>query len=393
MTKTTTKPIADLALDPTNARKRTDANRDAIGRSLKRFGAGRSIVLDGDDTIRAGNGTVEQAKEQGFTEVVVVEPGPNQLVAVKRPEWTDEEAAAYAVADNQSALLAEWDSEQLVETLQGMKTVELADVGFTDRDLVQFMAKNEVEEDEVPEPPKAAVTKPGDVWQLGRHRVVCGDAFTHDPGHVGAVLTDPPYGMALDPDYNAMFAGIDGHHKSATFEKVLGDEEPPDLRPLFERLGKVREQFWFGADYYRASLPAGGSWVVWDKRTENLDRLPGSSFELAWSKQKHKRLMARVLWSGHHGMQNDDTPTRVHPTQKPTELVRWFLERWVDETATIYDPFLGSGTTLIAAEQLDRTCYGIEIEPRYVDVVVERWQQLTGGKAKRVDNIGVTGQS
>lgn len=133
--------------------------------------------------------------------------------------------------------------------------------------------------------------------------------------------------------------------------------------------------------YYRVSLPLGGSWVVWDKRYNesgmDLDAVHGSCFELCWSKVSHKREIARVLWSGHHGMQGEDTKSRVHPTQKPVALVVWFLERHAG--TIVVDLFLGSGSTLIAAEQLGRRCYAMEIDPGYVAVAIQRWVDATGG--------------
>tara|TARA_R110000824_G_scaffold111147_1_gene259488 strand:- start:63 stop:431 length:369 start_codon:yes stop_codon:yes gene_type:complete len=117
----------------------------------------------------------------------------------------------------------------------------------------------------------------------------------------------------------------------------------------------------------------------------NLDTVLGSSFELCWSKVSHKRDIARVLWSGHHGMQGDDTKSRVHPTQKPVALAEWFLSRWAKGSCLVADPYLGSGTTLIACEQLDRCCYGMEISPAYCDVIVQRWENLTGKTAERME--------
>ena len=126
----------------------------------------------------------------------------------------------------------------------------------------------------------------------------------------------------------------------------------------------------FGADYYADKLPKGGSWYVWDKRVdEKFDRMIGSGFELAWSKMKHKREIARfnnTLFSG-----ESEAKDKVHPTQKPTKMIAWFFERVKGNN--VIDLFLGSGSTLIACEQTDRTCYGMELDEKYLDVIRKRW--------------------
>ena len=154
----------------------------------------------------------------------------------------------------------------------------------------------------------------------------------------------------------------------------------------------VKETFIWGADYFAELLinRNDGSWIVWDKQNngegcnDSYDKMFGSNFELCWSKQKHKRALARVLWKGFFGMQNEDTKKRVHPTQKPTELASWFFTKFSKENNIILDLFLGSGSTLIAAEKLKRKCYGMELDEKYCDVIIERWEQFTGQKAKKI---------
>ena len=200
---------------------------------------------------------------------------------------------------------------------------------------------------------------------------------------IDLVFADPPYGMDVETHYDQMFTADVQHRKTGPrFDRVIGDSAPFDPTELFQCFDDVAEQFWWGADYYCNHLPSGGSWVVWDKRGNesgmNLDAVAGSCFELCWSRQKHKRDIARILWSGHHGMQGDDTKKRVHPTQKPVTLVTWFLDRWGGNAKALCDPFGGSGTTLIAAEQLGRTCYMMELDPGYCDVIRKRYADFVG---------------
>jgi hypothetical protein len=140
MARTRKTKLTTLKPDPKNARRHDDRNREAIRKSLDRFGPGRSVVIDGDDTIRAGNGTVAEAIEAGFEEVLVVEPGPKQLVAVRRPDWTEEEARAYGVADNRSSDLSDFDPAQLDEVLKSVGDIDLGDMGFNEKELVTFLA-------------------------------------------------------------------------------------------------------------------------------------------------------------------------------------------------------------------------------------------------------------
>ena len=148
----------------------------------------------------------------------------------------------------------------------------------------------------------------------------------------------------------------------------------------------LKKFFLWGADYFAELLPNknDGSWIVWDKRDDNeqFDKMYGSSFELCWSKNKHKRDIARVRWCGVFGTEKEFDHKRHHPTQKPTALVQWFLDRYSKENQSIVDLFGGSGSTLIACEQINRKCYTMELDPHYVDVIITRWEMLTGKKAE-----------
>jgi hypothetical protein len=162
------------------------------------------------------------------------------------------------------------------------------------------------------------------------------------------------------------------HPVQRNYKPVIGDDAAFDPRPFFEAFD-TKEQFWWGADYYRAFLPAGGSWLVWDKR-EGLEGVEysNSEFELCWSMTAHHRKLLRVRWFGLCGTEKEDTAKRVHPTQKPAGVYTPIME-WHSKAGDIVtDPFLGSGTTMVAAQNLGRKCYGIEISPAYCAVILER---------------------
>jgi len=224
-----------------------------------------------------------------------------------------------------------------------------------------------------------------------RHRLLCGDSTSEadvarlmDGKKADMVFTDPPYGMNLDTDYSDM-KGFFG--KSNKFEKVIGDNDDFTeelINTIFHNFGYCKEVFIWGADYFADLIPErnNGSWVVWDKSIdESGDKMFGSNFELCWSRNRHKREISRVRWKGLFGMEKDDTKNRVHPTQKPSLLAQWFFKKWGNESELVADLFLGSGSTLIACEQLKRKCYGMEIDPLYCDVIVKRWENITGERA------------
>jgi len=241
--------------------------------------------------------------------------------------------------------------------------------------------------------PEAPVTKLGDVWLLGEHRLMCGDSFDRlsierlmDGKKADMVFTDPPYGMALDTDYTKM-----GSNRK--YEKVINDEKQFDASLLLDVFSYCDEIFLWGADYYVETLgrkyPNLGSWIIWDKYSDErvgvLDGKFGSAFETCWSKAQHKRELARVLVTTNYTARGDET--RVHPTQKPVALAEWFIERWGKDAKVIVDLFAGSGFTLMASERMGKACYAMEFEPKYCDVIVQRWETATGGKAV-LENAG-----
>jgi DNA modification methylase len=248
-------------------------------------------------------------------------------------------------------------------------------------------AKDEIEDD-VPADVDTRC-KTGDVWQLGEHRLMCGDSTSQaaveilmDGQKADMVFTDPPYGMSLDTDYSKM------GNSSINHRKVIGDNEDfcSDLITTIFQFSYVKEMFIFGADYFAELLPNKneGSWIVWDKRSDGesgigkMDGMFGSAFELCWSKSKHKRDIARFTryTSDYTG---DEKP--VHPTQKPVKLINWFLDKWSKSENLIVDLFGGSGSTLIACEKTNRKCFMMELDEKYCDVILARWEGYANKKA------------
>ena len=247
----------------------------------------------------------------------------------------------------------------------------------------------EIEEDEAPEvsdePP---VSKLGEIYQLGRHRVMCGDSTDNlniakllDGEKADMVFTDPPYGIDLDTDNTKISSGWTGVVKGATnkkYSKVINDDVVYDSSHIFRDFDYVKEIFLWGANYFADTLPnlTKSSWIVWDKTNDATIYTIGSEFELLWSRQKHRQEIIRTRWAGAMGTETQDIKKRAHPTQKPLECLTPIINKYSKDNSAVIDLFLGSGSTLIACEQTDRTCYGMELDPKYVDVIRKRYAKF-----------------
>ena len=244
-----------------------------------------------------------------------------------------------------------------------------------------------------------------DEIEIHSHRLMCGDSTKEEDVaklmngvKADMVFTDPPYGMNLDTDYsklpeNKEFEKQKGIKGGKTYKPVIGDNEDfkDDLvLTIFNNFDYCKAIFVWGGDYYPELLKdyKKGNYIVWDKKSNegmennNFDKTLSSNFELCWSKQKHKKDIVRVLWVSAFGTEQEFDHKRHHPTQKPTKLSRWFIDKYSKENDLIVDIYGGSGSTLIACEQLNRNCYMMELEPKWVDVIIQRWENFTGQKAK-----------
>lgn len=375
-------PIAKLKPNPNNRNIHPKEQITRIAELLKYQGWRAAIVVSNrSGLIVAGHGRLLAAKKLKM-----------EKVPVHYQDFDSEEQEyAHSIADNAIPNWATLDLSNIHLDIQGMDPtiLQLDMLGIQDFRFEPPASEAQCDEDHVPEyvEPKARL---GDIYKLGEHRLMCGDStniqnveLLMDGDKADAVYTDPPYGMSLDTNYDKMFSN-DKNHKSKgdRFEKIISDDRYFDPQEVLAVCTEVSEVFLWGADYFYDSLPRGGSLCAWDKRTENLDRVVGNTTEFLWSKRPHRRMTARVLWSGHHGMGKDDDKKRIHPTQKPVTLHEWFFDSFGGEFKTILDLFGGSGSTLIACEKTKRRCFMIEIDPKYIDVIVARWEKYTGKKAE-----------
>ena len=388
--------VSTLLLDPSNARQHDARNVESIKASLQRFGQQKPIVVDGRGVVVAGNGTLVAARSLGWGTVAVV-----------RTDLQGAEATAYAIADNRTAELAAWDEDVLAQTLASLQNDESIDeltTGFTAEEIEQMIGKNEVrvggEEDEVPAPPVDPVTQPGDLILLGDHRLVCGDSM--DDSVVSLVLDGCKAEMAFtDPPY-ALFGNSTG---------VSGVVDDKMVQPFFKSIGctfvRHLAQFahayvccdWHSAMVVHRSLSAAGltgkNLCVWAKGDGGIGANYQNCYELVWffansphhtgtlgKKKTGERTVSGVgnIWRVPriHGSE------RFHNAQKPVDLVKTPIKHASKSGDLVLDLFAGSGTTLIACEQLGRKCAVVEMEPACCDVIVQRWENLTGKKVERV---------
>jgi ParB-like chromosome segregation protein Spo0J len=378
-------PLDRLKPYDRNARTHSAEQVAQIAASIVEFGFTNPILVDSNDGIIAGHGRLSAAQELGLRTVPVV----------VLDHLSERQRKAYILADNQLALNAGWDTDLLRGELKDLAELDfdLSLIGFSDDELadllpdIEELPPEDADADAVPELPADPISKPGDVWLLGKHRVMCGDSTDvlaveklTAGSKVDMLYCDPPYGMALDTDYSKIKGSAKSPNaKGYKWEKVIGDDVDFDPAPLIELFAETKEQFWWGADYFFECLPRGGSLLVWQKRDKADAEMIGNDFEICWSKQRHKKATFWKRWVGFDSVERGEK--RVHPTQKPIDLHCWVFDQWGKASDTVLDLFGGSGSTLIACEKTGRQARLMELDPRYCDVIVKRWQQFTGKTA------------
>lgn len=360
------KKITDIKPYEKNPRKNDEAVK-YVAASIKEFGFKVPIVVDKDGIIVAGHTRWKAAKKLGLDEVP----------CIIADDLSDEQIKAFRLADNKVSEKAEWDFDLLDSELDDLFDFDMTSFGFEDES--EEDEPITVEEDDVPEVDEEAepITKLGDVYQLGRHRLMCGSSTDKDDvlkltdnNPIYLIYTDPPYGM------NAV-------SKSGVLSKnyktdIMGDDDNSVAISSFliaKELYANTNQIWWGANYYTECLPSSECWIVWDKNNGASDQ---TDCELAWA---NFRSVVRQFTMA------SEKKNRVHPTQKPVKLFAEIVKKFDKNNnfKTVLDLFGGSGSTLIACEQMNRTCYTMELDPKYCDVIVKRWENLTGEKAVKIN--------
>lgn len=386
-------PVERLIPYEKNARTHDAAQVAKIAASMLEFGFTNPILVDSKDGIIAGHGRLMAAKEVGLAEVPVI----------VLDHLSDAQRRAYVLADNKLAMLSDWDEGLLASELADLQGdgFDLDVIGFTDEELAELLDEPEVEqspsgdEDAVPEPPVEPVTVLGDVWLLGKHRLMCGDSTSLGAVEVlmagcraDMLLTDPPYNVAYEGKTRAALKIENDSKDDGEFRQFLRD--------AFVTADAVMREggafyIWYADrethSFSAAAVEAG--WkiravLVWVKNTMVLGRGDYRS--------KHEPCLYGWKDGAAHSWESDrkqttvlnfDKPSRngEHPTMKPVELFEYQMLNNTRKGDIVLDLFGGSGTTAMAAEKNSRKACIMELDPRYCDVIVKRWQDFTGKKA------------
>lgn len=400
------KNTVDLIPYARNSRTHSDDQITQVASSIKEFGFTNPILIDSDNSIIAGHGRIMAAKKLGISEV------PCIVLA----HLSDAQKKAYVIADNKLALNAGWDDELLAIELKDLESLDfdLGLTGFNEDELSGLMGLAEdvgglTDEDEVPEPPADPVSVLGDIWSLGNHRLMCGDSTSIDAvdklmdgGMANMCFTDPPYLMdfkgnvswdnkkGAQKTFNAKHGGI----KNDKMSKKEGDDFLDAINSII--LQKVDGAFYItfyrlGIDWYYASMARTGmhcrSLIIWDKGNHTLSN---SDYMSMYEPMFYGWVNNHKFYGGKNGVDiwriSRTKKNELHPTMKPVELVVKALEDGSQINGVVLDLFGGSGTTLIAAETKSRHARLMELDEKYVDVIINRWQDFTGKKAVHIES-------
>ncbi len=393
--------VPDLIPNDRNAKNHSAEQVAQIAASISEFGFNNPVLIDEKGELIAGHGRLMAAQKLGMETVP----------CVVLHHLTDAQRRAYAIADNRIAENGEWNTDLLALEIGDLSSlnVDLSLLGFTQGELISIQALSErgaglADEDDAPPLPADPVTKSGDIWILGNHRVMCGDATDAEAVKrllAGAephlMVTDPPYGVEYDPDWRIEY----GWSREKSRGTVLNDHMANwgDAWALFP--GDVA--YIWHASLAFAGLAADLEANKFTMRTQIVWVKQDFVFSRSHYHWQHEPCLYAVRGKGHwnggrkqttvwnianagafKGSGGDDMRTG-HSTQKPVECMRRPIENNSEPGQQVYDPFLGSGTTVIAAEMTARACFGLEIDPGYCDVIVRRWQTYTGRRAHRED--------
>ena len=410
--------LSGLRLNESNPRYIKDSQFDRLVKSIEKFPRMlelRPIVVDQHSTVVGGNMRYRALEHLGYVEV--------DDSWIKRVEdFTEAELREFIIKDNLA--FGDWDWDELANSWDEQ---DLTDWGLDFPDFALESGLDEepkVEDEDEVEKLLEDVGKvesrvnPGEIWQLGRHKIACGDSTIESNviallgdqfDEVGMVWADPPYGISIVANngfvgggeaYDYPFGGLKNIKnkgdasdnspkvvKAKKYAPIIGDATTNTAVNSFVisfSLFEKATHFWWGGNYYASSMPDTSCWIVWDK--ENTCNFADA--ELAWSNHKSAVRIFKHMWNGmvkasEHGQK------RVHPTQKPIALCEWVFEKYGTPDDVIFDPFLGSAPSIIAAQKMegDRTVYGFELSPDYCEVIIKRFEQFTGDTAKLVGSL------
>ena len=360
--------VNDLKPYENNARKHEQEDIQTIVNSIKEFGFNDPIGVWGpNNLVVEGHGRLLACKQLGM----------DKVQCIRLDHLTDEQRRAYTLAHNKTAEMSAWDFDLLDIELDDIEEIDMEQFGFEfpEEEEETEIIEDEYEEDDIPKR-----VKKGQIWKLGNHRLMCGDSTSeydinkllNNNNKIDMIYTDPPYGMKAVSKSGV----LSKNYKN----DILGDEDNKvaiNSFNLCKKKFKDSKKVWWGANYYTECLPSSECWIVWDKNNGASDQ---TDCELAWT---NFRSVVRQFTMA------SEKQNRVHPTQKPTKLFKQLLDKFDKENSfkNILDLFGGSGSTLIACEQLKKNCYMMELDEHYADVIINRWENFTGEKAELIEDV------
>ena len=388
--KVSIKPLKDLIPYARNSRKHSNAQIDQIAASMREWGWTNPVLVDENNTILAGHGRVMAAQKLGIENCpVIIAAG-----------WSDDKKRAYVIADNKISENSSWDEDLLKIEIDDLGGFDVSLLGFSDKEITQLLqnAQSVDGEDDVPEISDRVASSMGQVWLMGNHKIMCGDSTNADDvrrllSNVRPTLmvTDPPYGVKYDASWRNILNGS----SDIASGKVLNDEQADwsAAYRLFEGdVGYIWHSSSFQHVVYKGIIESGfevRANIVWVKNKFAISRghyhYQHEPCFYICRKGKSANWMGDRKQSTVWNIDKNKKSETGHSTQKPVECMRRPIVNNSSPGQVVYEPFSGSGTTIIAAELTGRSCYAIELNPDYVDVAVKRWQTLTGGEA--VDSI------
>ena len=390
MIKIIEKKVADLIPYENNARI-NDGAVDAVANSIKEFGIKNPIIIDRDNVIVCGHTRIKACEKLGIETVP----------CVVADDLTDEQIKAFRIADNSTAQIAEWDLEKLQAELENID-MDMVQFGLQEQIAeIEKEFQKEVQEDEVPEVDEEnePITQLGDIWQLGEHRLMCGDST--DAGTVAILMDGKKADLFLtDPPYNVAYEGKTKDALTIENDKMGGEEFREFLVSAFTAAVSVLKDgggfyVWFASREhcnFETALNESGLEVrqelIWKKNTMVLGRQ-----DYQW---KHEPCLYGWKDGASHNWYSDRCQTTIlefnkparngeHPTMKPVELFAYQIQNSTKKMDIVLDLFGGSGTTIIACEQTGRIGYSMELDPKYCDVIIKRYENLTGNKAVKIN--------
>ena len=365
-------PIDSIKPYKNNAKLHPDEQVEQICNSIRETGFNDPIGVWHDE-IAEGHGRLLAAKKLGMKEVPII----------RLDDLTDEQRRAYMLAHNKLTMNSGFDIELLDMELAEIETIDMTLLGFDDKE--EETPQEVVEDDFDEEPPAEPIAKYGDIYKLGRHKLLCGDSTKiedveklMDGCKADMVFTDSPYGINIVNDKGKV--GADNIAKCGNYNPVIGDDTTETAKQAYDIYSQLCDKMiLWGGNYFLDFLPPSDGWLIWDKETTGNF----ADGEMAWCSFHTPVRIYHQLWNGM--IREGEHEKRVHPTQKPIRMLSEILRDFTNEGDIILDVFGGSGSTLIACEQTGRTCYMAELSPEYVDVIINRWETFTGQKAVKLN--------